>query len=52
MDLTDSFNALMKDCVMPQSLEKAVCVNNVSQEIAAAWDELNELMEIIKFSLF
>lgn len=52
IDLADSLDALMKDHVIPRSIEKAARVNNISQEIAAAWNELNELMETIRFSLF
>ncbi|KAK0755675.1 hypothetical protein N5P37_011775, partial [Trichoderma harzianum] len=52
MDLADSLDALMKDRVMPRSLEKAARVNDVSQEIAAAQDELDKLTETIRFSLF
>ncbi|EHK46815.1 hypothetical protein TRIATDRAFT_291137 [Trichoderma atroviride IMI 206040] len=52
MDLEASLDALMKDRVIRPSLEKAARVNDVSQEIAAAWDELDQLMETIRFSLF
>jgi hypothetical protein len=51
-DLADSLDALMKDRVVPRFLEKAARVNNMSQEIATAWNELDKLMETIRFSLF
>ncbi|KAL6903326.1 hypothetical protein GGI43DRAFT_433343 [Trichoderma evansii] len=51
MDLADSLDALMKDRVIPPSLEKAARANDVSQEIAAARDELDEVMETISLSL-